>query len=409
MAVIDSELAMRNVNRTAKLERFEQGTQYAAGTFKSTNVQDALDELAGVTTGAGTGAISDSPMDGTTYGRNNGVWVHVLALSGGTMTGPLVTTSTLTLNADPAAALQAATKQYVDNTAVSVSGDTMTGLLVLSANPAAALGAATKQYVDAGIAAGIAAAIVPPRSYLSGLGMSTAGVSATFTVAAGTAADSTNVDMLTLASSLSKTTAAWVVGSGNGAWDGTGTNPASSAVWQHVYLIKRTDTGIVDVLISASATAPTMPPNYNERRRIGAMLTNASNQWMLFHQLGDEFLWDTPVNDVNTATIGTTTTAYTLTVPPGVQVNALARYTFNNSVTAGASVLVQSPDEASAAPGTPPGNASITNADATTSARMTLNVRTNTSAQIKATCAVAANNSFYITTYGWIDRRGRDA
>jgi hypothetical protein len=108
MAVIDSELAMRNVNRTAKLERFEQGTQYAAGTFKSTNVQDAIDELAGVTTGTGTGAIADSPMDGTTYGRNNGVWINVLALSGGTMTGSLV------LQADPSVALGAATKQYVD-------------------------------------------------------------------------------------------------------------------------------------------------------------------------------------------------------------------------------------------------------------------------------------------------------
>jgi hypothetical protein len=108
MAVIDSELAMRNVNRTAKLERFEQGAQYAAGTFKSTNVQDAIDELAGVTTGAGTGAISDAPFDSTTYGRNDGVWVHVLPLSGGTMTGSLV------LQADPSVALGAATKQYVD-------------------------------------------------------------------------------------------------------------------------------------------------------------------------------------------------------------------------------------------------------------------------------------------------------
>jgi hypothetical protein len=108
MAVIDTENGMRNVNRRAKLERFEQGAQYAAGTFQSTNVQDAIDELAGVTTGTGTGAIADSPMDGTTYGRNNGVWVHVLPLSGGTMTG------SLTLQADPTLALGAATKQYVD-------------------------------------------------------------------------------------------------------------------------------------------------------------------------------------------------------------------------------------------------------------------------------------------------------
>ena len=142
MAVIDSELAMRNVNRAAKLERFEQGAQYAAGTFKSTNVQDAIDELAGVTAGSGTGAIADAPFDNTTYGRNNGIWVHVLPLSGGTMTGSLV------LQADPATALGASTKQYVDNTTVSLSGDTMTGALVLNADPSVALGAVTKQYAD---------------------------------------------------------------------------------------------------------------------------------------------------------------------------------------------------------------------------------------------------------------------
>jgi len=62
--------------------------------------------------------------------------------AGDTMTGLLI------LSGNPAVALGAATKQYVDDTTVSLSGDTMTGLLVLSANPSAALGAATKQYVD---------------------------------------------------------------------------------------------------------------------------------------------------------------------------------------------------------------------------------------------------------------------
>lgn len=76
-----------------------------------------------------------------------------LSTGGGTMTGPIV------LSGDPTAALEAATKQYVDaadssiqtqvNNKVSKSGDSMTGLLTLSADPVAALGAVTKQYVDA--------------------------------------------------------------------------------------------------------------------------------------------------------------------------------------------------------------------------------------------------------------------
>jgi len=69
-------------------------------------------------------------------------------------TGSSVMTGLLTLSGDPTAALHAATKQYVDNTAVSITGDTMTGLLTLSGDPTSALHAATKQYVDSQIISG---------------------------------------------------------------------------------------------------------------------------------------------------------------------------------------------------------------------------------------------------------------
>lgn len=68
-----------------------------------------------------------------------------LPLTGGTLTG------VLTLDADPATALEAATKQYVDNgdsLKVNKAGDTMTGALVLPGAPTSALEAATKGYVD---------------------------------------------------------------------------------------------------------------------------------------------------------------------------------------------------------------------------------------------------------------------
>lgn len=71
--------------------------------------------------------------------------------SGGTMTGALV------LDADPATALEAATKQYVD-TMLPLAGGTMTGAIVLAADPAAALQPATKQYVDAADALSLAKA-----------------------------------------------------------------------------------------------------------------------------------------------------------------------------------------------------------------------------------------------------------
>lgn len=58
-----------------------------------------------------------------------------------------------------------------------------------------------------------------PRGMIHGLTMSTAGGSATMAVAAGAAVDSGNAAIMSLGSSISKTTAAWVVGTGNGGLD----------------------------------------------------------------------------------------------------------------------------------------------------------------------------------------------
>jgi hypothetical protein len=334
-------------------------------------------------------ALTDGPNDGFAYGRLSTTWARVLPLAGGTMTGALV------LNADPVVALGASTKQYVDNTTVSVSGDTMTGPLILSANPTAALGAATKQYVDAGIAG------VVLRSYLAGLGMSTAGASATFTVAAGTAADSTNVDMLTLASSLSKTTAAWVVGAG-GALD---SGAIAASTWYHVFLIKRTDTGVVDVLVSTSISAPMMPASYTERRRIGSLLTGPSSNWAAFVQNGDEFLWVTRVLDVNNAALNAASrTLVNLSVPPNVQVNALFDITVTGT---SVGVLVTSPSESDQAPSGVAAGVNVRTTAAGDAGSAELSKRTNTANQIGVRSNASGN--YFIATYGWIDRRGRDA
>lgn len=52
--------------------------------------------------------IPEAPMDGFVYGRMDGAWVRVLALSGGTMTGPLI------LSRDPQQDMEAVTKRYAD-------------------------------------------------------------------------------------------------------------------------------------------------------------------------------------------------------------------------------------------------------------------------------------------------------
>jgi len=96
--------------------------------------------------------------------------------------------------------------------------------------------------------------------------------------------------------------------------------------WYHLFVIARTDTRVVDALCSTSATAPTLQTNYTKKRRSGSFKTDGAAHILAFSQFGDEFIWATPVTDVNVTTLGTTPVALTLaSVPSGVQVNALVR------------------------------------------------------------------------------------
>jgi hypothetical protein len=104
-------------------------------------------------------------------------------------------------------------------------------------------------------------------------------------IASGAAVDTTYVDMLILGSAYTKTTGAWAVGTGNGGLD---TGAVGAASWYSVWIIKRPDTGVTDILFSLSATAPTMPANYTLKRRIGWFKTASSNI-VTFQQLGNRF------------------------------------------------------------------------------------------------------------------------
>ena len=87
-----------------------------------------------------------TPTGSSTPSKLADLTANALVRTGGTLTGAL------TLAADPTAALQAATKEYVDNqigVALPKSGGTLTGALTLAADPITPLQAATKHYVDA--------------------------------------------------------------------------------------------------------------------------------------------------------------------------------------------------------------------------------------------------------------------
>ena len=140
-------------------------------------------------------------------------------------------------------------------------------------------------------------------------------------ISVGGVKDATNTVNITLAAILTKRIdAAWAVGDNNGGLDGTessGGTPDASTMY-YIWLIKRSDTGVVDALYSESATGPTLPTNYDYKRLIGAVCTDASANIIAFLQSGDYFRYmGDVIQDLNDNTITSTTfETATLSVPP---------------------------------------------------------------------------------------------
>ena len=246
------------------------------------------------------------------------------------------------------------------------------------------------------------------RSYLAGLTLSTAGSSGSFSVAAGVAADRINSDMMTLPGAIVKNTnSTFAAGSGSGGLD-TGSMAANA--WYHIFLIKRPDTGAVDVLFSLSVNAPTMPASYTMARRIGSLRTDGVQQWRKFTQFGDEFLWDAPITNV--AFAGTTAIqSGVLLTPNGIRTRAIiAAGAVAPSSTAGQGRAYIFSPEVNLAGGV--ADADKFNVGGFTSAVgsqwwTSLIVRTGTGSNVYFSTEISSM-TLYIITHGWIDTRGRD-
>jgi hypothetical protein len=249
------------------------------------------------------------------------------------------------------------------------------------------------------------------RSYLPnpgaifGLILSTAGASTTLTVAAGYAADSTNTRLMTLASSMAKTTSAWAAGTAVGGLD---TGSIANSTWYHFFEIMNVATGAVDVVFSATATPAsgptTMPSGYTLFRRIGSAKTNGSAQWTKFFQYGDEFFWDVPVNDLASTTVHVAAALRTLNTPLGIKTKV-----YGSIFLSGGDVncAITAPDQADTAPANGVGPIRAGGAAATPIQMPYIPVFTNTSSQIRVRMD-GSTGSYQLNTWGWYDDRGRN-
>ena len=214
---------------------------------------------------------------------------------------------------------------------------------------------------------------------------------------------------IVLASALTKRLdAAWAVGSNQGGLD-VGGSPSN--VTYHVFLIRRSDTGVVDALFSTSPSSPTMPANYDMKWRIGSIIRKG-NTILGFIQDGDLFQLKSPVTDFSDVDPGESAVLYTLSVPTGIHVEALCTIGAYNANAVIHAFYFSDPATDDVVPnyigrsqlsfiGYNAGGYSF-------GAASEITVRTNTAAQIRGRAfysSVAVGLG--IVTRGWRDRRGR--
>jgi len=247
------------------------------------------------------------------------------------------------------------------------------------------------------------------RGFIDGLNVSLAGADLIGISTGSAGSDGTTPVLMVLGTAITKRLdAAWAVGSGNGGLDtGTVTNAP-----YHAWLIERSDTRVKDVLLSLSATAPTMPANYDRKRYIGPACCRLSGAVLDFTQHGRgrerKYVYKSP-QQTHSAIASMGTTAVTrqlasggvLVVPSGIKVEASLSVMVANSSTTGENFRIFSMDDTDAAV-TPANETHDLQGLAADRDRHVEFVFTDTSGQIRTRCSVGtAVVAMSISVQGW--------
>lgn len=241
-----------------------------------------------------------------------------------------------------------------------------------------------------------------PRGYIDGMILSNDGVTPNtiIDVAAGTCRSDDNTVDITLAAFTKTTGGTFVAGSG-----AAGKDTAFSLVsaWIHIFAIYNPSTAVSDVLLSNSATAPTLPSGYTKKRYIGSILTNGSSNIVTFRQKQDYFEWITPGLDYSQASPGTGTLTITANTPSGVAVRAVV-----NALTLASGFYIFPTFGTVSAPSTSAAPlASAEDGGSSNDNGGQMEVEVDTSQQFFA--KIASNAYFRVSTLGYFNPRGKNA
>jgi hypothetical protein len=376
---------------------------YGSGSYRQV-VKDSAGNLVWdqVTAEPGAGPIS---FGGTSSGT-----VNAQTLSSGTFSGVdgsilsfiagLTNTGPMTISVGGSAA-------------ISVTKNGPTGPVLLSAGDIQAGNVYSVQYNASTATFQLLQSVSPNvqtgtflAGYLFGLNTSNNGADPTngIDIATGSAgSDGATPALMTLASLLTKKlNSTWVVGSGNGGLD-TGVVADN---WYHLFLIQRSDTGVVDALFSLSPTAPTMPANYDRKRRIRS-IQRAAGTIVQEYQNGDVIKRVTPAAFYSSASAKASALT-AVGVPTGIIVEPIMAYDFLIPVSSNATVNF---GDAAAGSANVPVSSLITGASASTTEKNPIpgGFLTNTNGQLYHSVVIAGGSitSLTISILGYRDTRGR--
>lgn len=273
-----------------------------------------------------------------------------------------------------------------------------------------AAGAGTGVPID-GTVAQAWAALGFPQNYLSGLGLANNGSDATndIDVAAGVAAESTNVLLVTLSSGLTKRLDAnWAAGTNQGMRNSAA---AITDTTYHLYLVAKASGADADIYAHTSTTVSTVltalqaetgGSSYIYARRIGSIM-RVSGAIMLFRQYGDLFNYEAAVTDRN-STSAAANSLLTISVPLGIKVRARLNLTQTQNAAGSSRQLIGDGDMADtvfqAIRVALAGQIVVNDAE----------VMTNTSAEIRFAHVIDSGSvtTAFLSTVGYYDTRGRD-
>lgn len=205
-------------------------------------------------------------------------------------------------------------------------------------------------------------------------------------------------DMYLSASITKQLDVLWAVGTNAG---GLSTGSITNTTY-HVYLIKRPDTGVVDVLFDTSATSPTLPTNYTKYRRIGSIIRSGATI-LAFVQDGDDFYFNSAQTNYSQAN-SSSKAALSVSVPNGIRVLGYFQVGVSTAPSSSIGYIFTVYDGV---------NTTIFKQFAAVGQAIgglasPLSVFTNTNSQIQfqlATSSTTGTN--YLNTVGWRDTRGK--